>query len=127
MRVLAVRTVSSSVLFFFFLLLFVLPAPARADGIVITSGFLHRPGPAPSGPTFSFGNPAQGFAISNVGYGHGDGGGGWAICFPCTAGQTVSISGQFSGGSTLGYGPATIGGVNYERVYYESGNLVFNA
>ncbi len=111
---------------FFFLLLFALPAATRADEIVITDGSLHRPGPSPSGPTFSLASPAQGFAISNVGYDRGDGGGGWAICFPCVAGQSIPLGGQFSGFETLGFGPASVGGVNYERVHY-SGSLVFTS
>ncbi|HEV2801709.1 MAG TPA: PEP-CTERM sorting domain-containing protein [Pyrinomonadaceae bacterium] len=115
----------SSILFVFFLLLFVFAAPARADEIVITSGSLTIPRPS-SGPNFSFGNPELGFAVSNAGYERGDGGS-FLGCAPCTAGQLISVNARFIGGSTLGFGPATVGGVNYERVYYQSAILDFNA
>ena len=113
------RTLARSlpVLFIFFLLLFVLPAPARADEIVITDGYLT----VPSGFTnavFSFGNASRGFAVSNVGYTRGDGDGFAPICGPCRSGETVRINGQLSDGGNLGFGPATVNGVNYERVYF---------
>lgn len=116
----------SPIFFVFFLLLFVLPAATRADEIVITDGYLtiQRIG---SGPTFSFGSPAQGFSVSNVGYTQGDGGGFGPVCSPCVAGQTININGHFVGGSTLGYGPATVNGVNYERVYFQPASLNFSA
>ncbi len=123
MHILARR---SPVLFVFFLLLFVLPAPTRADEIVITEGYLT----VPSGftnPVFSFGNASRGFAVSNVGYTQGHPGGILPICGPCRAGETVSISGQLSDGGNLGFGPATVNGVNYDRVYFYSANLIFNA
>jgi hypothetical protein len=63
--------------------------------------------------------------MSNAGYGRGDGGGITEIC-PCRAGDFRSIDGQFSGFTTLGFGPATLNGVSYERLYY-SGRLVFNS
>jgi len=123
MRILASRL---PVFFFFFLFLFVLPAATRADEIVITSGYLTVPSRF-TNATFSFGNAAQGFAVSNVGYRGGDGGVIGSACSPCLSGETVSISGRFSDGGNLGFGPATVGGVNYERVYFPFANLVFNA
>ncbi len=122
------RTLASRlpVFFLFFLFLFVLPVATRADEIVITSGYLTVPRIG-SGPTFSFGNAAQGFAVSNVGYTNGDGGNLAGLCFPCLSGQTLSINAQFSGSETLGNGPATVGGVNYERVFYGPASLFFNA
>lgn len=110
----------------FFLLLFVFPAATRADEIVITDGYL-TVSSSFTNPTFSFGNPAQGFNVSNVGYNRGDGGGFGPVCAPCRAGQTVSIDGRFSDGGNLGFGPATVGGVNYDRVYFYSANLIFDA
>ena len=123
MRTLASRSLVVPV---FFLLFFVLPASVRADEIIITDGYLtiQRLG---SGPTFSFGNPSQGFNVSNVGYTQGDGGGFGPVCSPCVAGQSISINGHFAGGSTLGYGPATVNGVSYERVYFQPASLNFNA
>ena len=122
------RTLASRLPFVFvlFLLLFVLPAPARADEIVITNGYLSVPSQFRN-PTFSFGNTAQGFAVSNVGYAGGDGGGFGPLCAPCKAGETVSIDGRFADGGNLGFGPATVNGVNYDRVYFYSINLVFDA
>jgi hypothetical protein len=123
MRTLTVRV---PVLFVFFLLLFVLPAQTRADEIVITDGYVTVPSHF-TNATFSFGNPAQGFAVSNEGYHGGDGGGFAPVCSPCQAGQTISINGRLSDGENLGFGPATVNGVNYERVYFRSINLIFNA
>jgi hypothetical protein len=122
------RTLAGSfpVVFVFFLLLFAFPAATRADEIVITDGYLTVPSLFRNA-TFSFGSPAQGFAVSNVGYSGGDGGGFGLICSPCRAGQSVNISGRLTDGGNLGFGPATVGGVNYERVYYPFANLVFNA
>lgn len=113
-------------LFVFFLLLFVLPAQTRADEIVITDGYLTVPSFF-TNATFSFGNPAQGFAVSNVGYHGGDGGGFAPVCSPCRAGETVSINGRLTDGGNLGFGPATVNGVDYGRVYFYSTNLIFNA
>ncbi|HEX8632566.1 MAG TPA: PEP-CTERM sorting domain-containing protein [Pyrinomonadaceae bacterium] len=116
----------SHIVFVLFLLLFALPVTTRADEIVITSGYLT----VPSGftnPVFSFGNPGQGFAVSNVGYTQGDGGGFGPLCSPCKAGDIVSINGRFSDGGNLGFGAATVNGVNYDRVYFYGANLVFEA
>ncbi|HEV2801708.1 MAG TPA: hypothetical protein VGW12_14635 [Pyrinomonadaceae bacterium] len=123
------RTISGRALVAFFLALFIFPvAAARASEIDITSGYLHLEGPFHNGPFFSFGNPAQGFAISNAGYRGGDGGSWTAGCFPCRAGQTFSrVRGYFGGGSTLGHGPATVSGTNHERVYYQPAIWVFYA
>ncbi|HEV2881266.1 MAG TPA: PEP-CTERM sorting domain-containing protein [Pyrinomonadaceae bacterium] len=92
-----------------------LPSEARADSIVINDGYLSAVGVG-HGPTFSFGNPAQGFAASNVGF-HGDGGS-LNSCFPCRAGQLTSINANFVGEFGLGQGAATVGGVNFSQVYY---------
>lgn len=123
MRTLAGR---SSALFVFFLLLFVLPAQTRADEIVITNGSLTVPS-FTSGPIFSFGNPAEGFAVSNVGYLGGDSGGIFPLlCNPCVGGQTIpAVTGMFSSERNLGFGPATVGGIEYERLYY-NGQLFFS-
>jgi hypothetical protein len=123
MRTLATR---SPVAFVLFLLLFVLPAQTRADEIVITNGSLIVPSHF-TNPTFSFGNAAEGFAVSNAGYNRGDGGGFIPYCLPCRAGETVSIDGRLTDGGNLGFGPATVNGVNYERVYFYSANLIFDA
>jgi hypothetical protein len=92
-----------------------LPSEARADSIIINDGYLSASGVG-RGPTFSFGNPAQGFAASNVGF-RGDGGS-LNSCFPCRAGQLTSINANFVGEFGLGQGAATVGGINFSQVYY---------
>ncbi len=92
-----------------------LASEARADSVIINDGYLSAPGVG-RGPTFSFGNSGQGFAVSNVGF-HGDGGS-LNACFPCRAGQSTSINANFVGEFGLGQGAATVGGVNYAQVFY---------
>lgn len=88
---------------------------ARADSVIVNDGYLSAPGVG-RGPTFSFGNPGQGVAVSNLGF-RGDGGS-LSPCFPCRAGQLTSISANFAGGFGLGQGAATVGGINYSQVFY---------
>lgn len=95
--------------------LFLLPSTAQADGVVINDGSLRVQGFS-GGAVFSFGNPGQGFAVSNVG--SSSDGGSLVRCSPCAAGQTTSINANFVGESGLGFGAATVGGVNYSRLYY---------
>ena len=95
--------------------LLLLPSTAQADSIVINDGSLRITGFS-GGAVFSFGNPGQGFAVSNVG--SSSDGGSLLRCSPCTVGQTTSINANFAGESGLGFGSATVGGVNYSRLYY---------
>jgi len=89
----------------------------RADTISVTYGSLSATG---SSTVFSF--AGQSLAVSGV----GDEGGVLATsCSPCRAGDTVSLNSNFYGGSTLGSGPATVNGTHYDRLYYESGALLF--
>jgi hypothetical protein len=102
--------------------IFLLPAKAQADTVVVTSGFFSVNGSI--GSVFSFESTVQGFAVSNTGN-PGDGGS-VQRCGPCTGGQTISLNGQFAGESTLTSGPATIGGIEYARLFY-AGALQFTA
>jgi hypothetical protein len=106
----------------FLFAIFLLPAKAQADTVVVTSGFFSVN--ASIGSLFSFENTDQGFAVSNTGN-PGDGGS-VQRCGPCTGGQTISLNGQFAGESTLTSGPATIGGIDYGRLFY-AGALQFTA
>ncbi len=90
------------------------PAEAYADAIVINNGYLNVVGVA-GGPAFSFGNPAQGFNVSN---GLGAENGAMFRCSPCLRGGLTSINATFAGEFGLGSGPATVGGINYSRVHY---------
>jgi hypothetical protein len=112
------------VLFVFILLLFVLPPATRADEIVITNGSLTMRSDYAT-PTYSFGNPAQGFNISGGG-GPGQGNGGYiALCYRCKDDVTIRAhTGRFDTWG-LGFGPATVGGVNYERLHY-TGAIFFS-
>jgi hypothetical protein len=82
---------------------------------VINNGYLSVAGFS-SGATFSFGNSAQGFSVSNVGSSGVDGS--LNRCSPCAAGQLTSISANFSGEGGLNRGAAMVGGINYAQVYY---------
>jgi hypothetical protein len=46
-------------------------------------------------------------------------------CFPCVAGDPVNFDSRFSGGFTLGSGPATVDGVSYAKLWY-TGVLAFD-
>ena len=98
-----------------------LPSTAQADSVVINDGSVHA---GRSNMVFSFGNTGQGFAVSNVG--SSTDGGSLSLCSPCRAGQTVSINSRFAGEYGLGYGAATVRGVDYSRVYY-TGRISFTA
>jgi hypothetical protein len=98
-----------------------LPSTAQADSVLINDGSVRA---GFSSMVFSFGNTGQGFAVSNVG--SLTDGGGLSRCSPCAAGQTISINSSFAGEYGLGYGAATVGGVNYSRVYY-TGRIRFAA
>jgi hypothetical protein len=112
------------VLFVFILLLFALPAQTRADEIVITHGSLLIRTDYDT-PVYSFGNPTQGFNISGGG-GPGRGNGGYiTLCYPCQDDVTIrAFTGRFETWG-LGFGPATVGGVNYDRVHY-TGAIFFS-
>jgi hypothetical protein len=115
-RTSAVRILAKLSPAFLLLLAFILfPAEAYADNIVINNGYLSAAGFS-GGPTFSFGNSAQGFGVSNVGF-SGDGGS-LSRCSPCASGQLTSINANFAGEGGLGFGAAMVGGINYSRVYY---------
>ncbi len=106
---------------FLLIAFFALPSEARADSVIINSGYLSVVGF--SNATFSFGNPGQGFSASNVGFPSSDGGS-LTRCLPCAAGQSISLNANFVG--QLGAGPAMIGGVGYSNLYYQ-GQFVFTA
>jgi hypothetical protein len=95
------------------------PLPARADTITITGGALTAVG------TFGF----TSFTLTGEGFevvgGREPGFAGPASCFPCVAGDPVNFDGQFSGGFTLGSGPATVDGVSYAKLWY-TGVLAFD-
>ena len=100
---------------FLLLALFLIPTSARAESVIINSGYINVPGIS-RGPVFSFGNPGQGFAASNIGS-TGDGGS-LSGCSPCLSGQLTSINANFAGEGGLGFGAATAGGVDFSRLYY---------
>lgn len=100
--------------------LFLLPAIARADTIVINSGSLWINGN--SGSLFSFGNMARRFAVSNTQ--HPGDGGNVQRCQPCTGGQTISLDGYFAAESALTSGPAVVDGISYNQLFY-AGALQF--
>lgn len=92
-----------------FLALFIFPAEARADGVVINSGSLNMP--SMSGGRFTF--AGQGMTLN-----------GWIdfgplVCAPCQSDQQTSASLYRSGGDVRG-GSGTINGVTYDRLFYES-------
>jgi len=97
--------------------LLLLPSTAQADSVVINEGSLHVTSNITA--RFSFGNSGQGFAVSN-GASSTDSGN-LLACSPCVAGQTMSINAYFAGESILGSGAATVGGVNYSRLFYAGG------
>lgn len=91
------------------LALFLLPSEARADGLVITGGSLNMP--TTSGGRFTF--QGQGITLN-----------GWIdfaapSCAPCQSGQGVSASLYRTGGDVRS-GSGVIGGVAYDRLFYES-------
>lgn len=102
------------------LIIFLLPAEARADNVIITSGSVTLTNAGiPHGP-FSF--AGQGFAVSGVASeGRVEPA---SACFPCRAGSTLNLFSYFAGGQSLHSGPATINGVDYVRLFYE-GQLRF--
>jgi hypothetical protein len=93
---------------------------ARADAVIVTSGSLYHPGIQFSPMAFSFGG--EGFSVSG---GSGGDGGNLGICTYCPAGSVLTINSHFAGELTLGYGPATVGGVAYSQMYY-TGTLLFS-
>jgi hypothetical protein len=97
------------------LALFLVPTCARAESVIINSGYINVPGIS-RGAVFSFGNPGQGFFASNIGSA-GDGGS-FSGCSPCRSGQLTSINANFAGEGGLGFGAATAGGIDYSRLYY---------
>jgi hypothetical protein len=96
------------------------PLPARADTITISGGALTAVGIF--GFT-SFTLTGEGFEV--VGGREPGGVGPAGSCFPCVAGDPVNFDSQFSGGFTLGSGPATVDGVSYAKLWY-TGVLAFD-
>lgn len=97
----------SSLLLFSLFLLF---APeARADGLVIDSGYI------------DFQNRSGGFFSLSGGGMTLNGGIDFApfVCAPCTAGETASISFYRVGGDIRG-GSGVVNGVVYDRLFYEA-------
>jgi PEP-CTERM motif len=96
------------------------PTIATADPITITGGALTTAGIF--GPT-TFILTGENFAAAGVGQ---PGFAAPTLCFPCVAGDLVSLDGNFAGESTLGSGPAIVNGVAYSKVFY-AGGLQFEA
>ncbi len=88
---------------------------ARADTVTINSGSATVGGTL--GGTFSLGG--NGFQIGG-GLTNGPG-----SCSPCLAGEKISV-GNINLGSDLRSGPANIGGISHEKLFY-SGFLQFSA
>lgn len=109
---------SLALLLFFSLLCFT--SQARADVIVITSGFT-KVSPA---TTVSFSFAGQGFAANNKYFGGDFGSTSDAACSPCAAGKTYFYNSSFTGSTGIGSGEVTINGVFHERLYY-SGQIRF--
>lgn len=122
------RCLARSIAVFSFLLLCSCFAQAQQErAVVIVEEGSVRIAQFNSNVIFSFGNAARGFSVSNVDHppGRGDDGS-FLGCMPCAPGSQTSINANFVGEETMGYGPATINGVKYERLYY-SGTFTLNA
>ncbi len=102
----------------FSVIILLLPTEGRADALAITNGSLSVTGLS-GGPVFSFG----GEGLSVRGGGEEGNVGAWR-CSPCKAGDQISLNSIFAGEATLGSGPATVGGLDYARLYY-AGQLSF--
>jgi hypothetical protein len=87
-------------------------AAVTAEPVSVTGGELTAVGLIAS-PTFTL--TGDGFSVTG---GRGDSGfAGPSLCHPCTTGDTVNFDSTFVG-SSLGTGPATVGGTSYANVYY---------
>jgi PEP-CTERM motif len=96
------------------------PLAAGADTITISGGALTAVGL--QGST-SFTLTGDGFAVTG---GREPGFVGPSVsCFPCVAGDPIDFDSRFVGEFTLGSGPATVGGVSYDRLWY-AGVLAFD-
>ena len=108
-----IRLFTALVIFTFFLL----PPAVRAADVAFTSGSLSVTGFSGE-PVFSF--AGQGLTVT------GTGGAGRVEaaqrCRPCFAGDTIWLLSRFE--DDLGFGPATVDGVSYQRLIYR-GSLVF--
>lgn len=92
-----------------FFALFILPSEARADDVVIHAGSLSMS--SASGGAFSF--QSQGSTLN-----------GWIdgtplLCHPCTGGYQTNAS-LYRVGLDIRGGSGTVGGVNYDHLYYQS-------
>jgi hypothetical protein len=96
------------------------PLAAGTDTITISGGALTAVGL--QGST-SFTLTGDGFAVTG---GREPGFVGPSVsCFPCVAGDPIDFDSRFVGEFTLGSGPATVGGVSYDRLWY-AGVLAFD-
>lgn len=102
------------------------PAQQERSVVMIDKGSISIAG-FNSRVIFSFGSSTTGFSVSNLGTlpGLGDDGS-FLGCMPCAPGSRTIINANFVGEETLGYGPATVDGVTYERIYY-SGAFTLSA
>jgi hypothetical protein len=82
-------------------------AQVRADPIVITGGAVTQ---SLQGHQFDF--SGAGFRMS----GYGDAG--RSPCVPCMAGESINLNTNWSGYYEFHSGPATINGINYDRLYF---------
>ena len=96
-----------------FVALFIVPQPARADNVVITSGGLSK-GRTVNSVNFGF----SGEGLSFIGHGASQA----VFCSSCLGDTVVNASMPFVFENS---GGATINGVHYQRVYY-TGSVFFS-
>jgi PEP-CTERM motif-containing protein len=101
------------------LALVILPSPGQADPVQITSGFLVAEG-ASDLADFRF----VGTNFEATGSTEPGAVGPEITCFPCAAGDAISLNTNYGG--TIGDGTATIGGTSYEHVTF-GGQLMFRS
>jgi hypothetical protein len=97
---------------FFLIILLVFSSEARADSLVVLDGSF-RITSTMLNPVFDF--SGQGVSVSNSAS-PGDTGAVDARCAACPAGSAVSLFSRHAG--MLGAGPAAIGGVSYNQLFY---------
>ena len=97
-----------------FLGLFLFPSQARADAVVIDSGYLR----IADGSTPSYAFAGQGLAVSNSRGGSDFGSVSARRCQPCFSGDTISLNSGWAGELGLGLGAATVNGTAYPVMYY---------
>ncbi|HEY0004305.1 MAG TPA: PEP-CTERM sorting domain-containing protein [Pyrinomonadaceae bacterium] len=90
----------------FLLCLFYAPE-ARADNVVITGGSVNQ-----GSLDYTYHFVGDNFEV------RGFGPFGRTPCNPCRAGEVVQMSTGFAGESSLRWGPATINGVSYDKLFY---------